>query len=235
MQEFEEDYYAILGVEPTATLEEIRAAYIALAKKLHPDRFPNDPEKKMQAQAEFGKVTRAHEVVTDTERRAEYDAFRKLLKERQAMVTVQGTPQAGTAEAQAQAAVLTEATKLKWAERHLARADEMFRKQKNHEAETAVKEALRLIPTDPRFHNKLAEIYMARGWKTLANTEIQTVLRLDPKNHEAKMLELKMKSMTRQETGGQQKKSGGKAEKSGGKTEKKGFLDQIKDLLNKKM
>jgi curved DNA-binding protein CbpA len=228
MQEFEEDYYAILGVEPQATLEEIRAAYIALAKKLHPDRFPNEPEKKIQAQAEFAKVTRAHEVIADVERRAEYDAFRKLLKERQAMVTVQGTPQVGTAEAQAQAAVLTEATKLKWAERHLARADEMFRKQKNHEAETAVKEALRLIPTDPRFHNKLAEIYLARGWKTLANTEIQTVLRLDPKNHDAKMLDMKLKSLTRQDSGTGPKKPSGK-------TEKKGFLDQIKEMLTKKI
>ena len=44
MQEFEEDYYAILGIESDASQEDIRKAYLSLAKKLHPDRFPNDPE-----------------------------------------------------------------------------------------------------------------------------------------------------------------------------------------------
>ncbi len=82
MQEFEEDSYAVLGVEESASQEEIRKAYLALAKKLHPDRFPNDAEKRLLAQSEFAKVSRAHDVVSDAERRAEYDVVRMLTRKR---------------------------------------------------------------------------------------------------------------------------------------------------------
>ncbi len=78
MQEFEEDYYAVLGVEETAPPEEIRKAFLRLAKKLHPDRYPNDAEKRALAQTEFAKVTRAHEIISDAQRRAEYDTLRSL-------------------------------------------------------------------------------------------------------------------------------------------------------------
>lgn len=82
MQGFEEDYYAILGVDEAAPPGEIRKAYLRLAKKLHPDRFPNDPEQRALAHTEFAKVTRAHDVVCDAQRRAEYDALRSLSKKR---------------------------------------------------------------------------------------------------------------------------------------------------------
>ena len=87
MQEFEEDYYATLGVEIDASQEEIRRAYLALAKKLHPDRFPNDAEQRAIAQKEFAKVTRAHDVIGDSERRGEYDALRSLAKRRSEIVS----------------------------------------------------------------------------------------------------------------------------------------------------
>jgi curved DNA-binding protein CbpA len=221
MQEFEEDYYDILGVAETATLEEIRSAYIQLAKKLHPDRFPNEPEKRSWAQAEFAKVTRAHDVVSDEARRDEYNAFRKLIKDRQQqIITMQGADaSSGAAATAAQAVVFTEETKSKWAEKHLLRADELFGRKIYHEAESALKEAIRLVPADTRFHNKLAEIYIARGWRTLAMTEIQTSIRLDPKNHEAKMLELKVKSMVTAAKPAQAKK---------------GFFDQFKGMMGGK-
>src|ERR1700733_6551369 len=84
MQEFEEDYYAVLGVDETAPTDEIRKAFLRLAKKLHPDRYPNDPEKRALAQTEFAKVTHAHEIVSDAQRRAEYDTLRSLSKRAQA-------------------------------------------------------------------------------------------------------------------------------------------------------
>lgn len=239
MQEFEEDYYAVLGVEESASQEEIRKAYLALAKKLHPDRFPNDPEKRLVAQSEFAKVSRAHDVVSDAERRAEYDAVRMLTRKRhsQTSLTAVGGETLEDTEAFKDGPLTStgnfmltgneteeENINIKWANKHLSRADDLYRRRNYKEAETALKEAIRLVPTDPRYHNKLAEVYLARGWKTLAMTEVQSALRNDPKNAEAKNLEAKVKALAREKTNSQQLK-----------TPKKGFFEQLKEILTRKL
>lgn len=222
MTEFEEDYYAILGLDETATAEDIRKAYLKLAKKLHPDRFPNDEQGKAGAQAEFRRVTQAQYVLGDQERKDEYDNLRQLAKVRQAVKTGNGHT-AGAANGSAAAPdAVTENINKKWAGKHFSRADDLYRRRKFQEAETAIKEAIRLVPNDPEFHNKLAEIYLARGWKTYAMTEIQAALRFDPKNPDAKNLEHKIRAMNREQT-------------TEPATGKKGFFDQLKEILNKKI
>lgn len=63
------DFYDVLGVRRAATLSEIRRAYQKRARQLHPDLNPGDPV----AADRFGAVSRAFEVLSDPERRAEYD------------------------------------------------------------------------------------------------------------------------------------------------------------------
>lgn len=229
MLEYNEDFYAVLGVEETAAPEEIRKAYLKLAKKLHPDRFPNDPEKRAEAQAEFSKVTRAHDVLSDAKQRDEYNALRTLAKTRsgQAVEASAG----GTATATATATEQKTDNKETWAQKHCDRANDLLRRKKFADAETAIKEAIRLNPNSAIFHSTLAEIHLARGWKTLATTAVQQALKLDPKSHEAKQVELKLKAG--QAKTGDPKKDAKNSDSSGG--EKKGFLDQLKELLNKKM
>lgn len=69
----EEDYYAILGIEKTATAEEIKKAYKQTAIKYHPDRNPGDKE----AEEKFKKAAEAYDVLRDPDKRARYDRFGK--------------------------------------------------------------------------------------------------------------------------------------------------------------
>lgn len=69
----EDDYYKILGVEKTATADEIKRAYKKTAIKYHPDRNPGDKE----AEEMFKKAAEAYDVLRDPDKRARYDQFGK--------------------------------------------------------------------------------------------------------------------------------------------------------------
>ncbi|AEV17025.1 Chaperone protein dnaJ 1 [Thermus sp. CCB_US3_UF1] len=63
------DYYAILGVSREATQEEIKRAYRKLALQYHPDRNPGDKA----AEERFKEINEAYAVLSDPEKRAQYD------------------------------------------------------------------------------------------------------------------------------------------------------------------
>ena len=65
------DYYKLLGVSKTATADEIKKAYRKLALKYHPDRNPDNK----QAEEKFKKISEAYAVLSDQEKRQQYDTY----------------------------------------------------------------------------------------------------------------------------------------------------------------
>jgi molecular chaperone DnaJ len=65
------DYYEILGVEKTASDEEIKKAYRKLAMQYHPDRNPDDKS----AEEKFKEAAEAYEVLSNSDKRSKYDRF----------------------------------------------------------------------------------------------------------------------------------------------------------------
>jgi curved DNA-binding protein len=67
------DYYKILGVDKSASQDDIKKAYRKLARKHHPDLNPNDKE----AHKKFQQINEAHEVLGEPENRKKYDQYGK--------------------------------------------------------------------------------------------------------------------------------------------------------------
>jgi len=66
------DYYESLGISRDADESEIKKAYRQKAKELHPDR---NPENRAKAEEDFKRIAEAYEVLSDSQRRAQYDRY----------------------------------------------------------------------------------------------------------------------------------------------------------------
>ncbi|MCR4788895.1 MAG: molecular chaperone DnaJ [Lachnospiraceae bacterium] len=71
MAETKRDYYEVLGVSKSADDAELKKAYRALAKKYHPDMNPGDAE----AEKKFKEASEAYAILSDPEKRKQYDQF----------------------------------------------------------------------------------------------------------------------------------------------------------------
>jgi len=65
------DYYEVLGVERTASEQDLKRAYRKLALELHPDRNPGDSD----AEEKFKEASEAYQVLSDGDKRAAYDRY----------------------------------------------------------------------------------------------------------------------------------------------------------------
>ena len=71
MAEQKRDFYEVLGVDKSASEDDLKKAYRKLAKANHPDLHPGDAE----AEARFKEINEAYEVLSDSDKRSRYDQF----------------------------------------------------------------------------------------------------------------------------------------------------------------
>lgn len=95
------DFYKVLGVAPTATLDEIHRTYRQRAKLVHPDL---NRDRREWAHDQFQRLNEAHDIIGDPERRIVYDQKRRLYQE---------LHRPGV-----RSAALAEASRAAWARRH---------------------------------------------------------------------------------------------------------------------
>ena len=188
-------YYEALGVEPTASAEEIRRAFRKLAKTFHPDNF--DGEARVRAEKRFQAITEAFNVLNRPNMREKYDREasrsstsaagmdRKEIARRLAAVGAKAYKNGKLAEA---------AEQLRLALDHdpeLARANYFMGLTlgrlpgRERDALRHLESASRLEPNNTVMKAEAASAYLASGMSSRAERLAQEVLALDPTNSKA--------------------------------------------------
>ena len=156
------NHYEVLGVQPTATAEEIKAAYIAAAKRFHSDAYSGQELGAARRVAEelFGRVSEAHTVLASQSSRANYDVY----LDRKA----KGLP--------------TDVGAILRAEGIFQKGETLFKAGKFDEAEAVFREAISLNHAEAEFHAYLGmSIYRGRGKTQEALELVGKALEMDPR------------------------------------------------------
>jgi len=145
------DYYALLEVGPGASDDEIKKGYYAMAKKYHPDRHHLPHLRKVQGLLEelFAKVTAAYQELSAPPSRRRYDGARQ----QKARAPNEGARDPGV---QSPAAPYTAPPEVV-ADRHYQQGYIHFERMEYFDAIQCLRECVRMIPGEPRYHKLLAK------------------------------------------------------------------------------
>jgi predicted Zn-dependent protease len=184
-----EDYYKLLGVQPSASAVEIRRAYARLARDKHPDRFI-DPGQKERAQTEFQEITTAFNALMNPRSRAEYDQTRDRPQPR--------TPEEIAEDAHSRALPLVEAGQLEEAVTllrtavHHAPGQAAYQAALGHalsrvpaaarEAVQVLEKAVQLDPRNVAVHVDLAAVLARQGLRLRAQKVLEAAQKLAPRD-----------------------------------------------------
>ncbi len=145
------DYYELLEVSPGASDDEIKKGYYAMARKFHPDRHHLPQLREVQGLLEelFAKVTVAYQELSDPASRRRYDGARHQKAREAAPPADSDNPGATPAPYAVPQEVV--------AERHYQQGYGHFERMEYFDAIQCLRECVRTIPGEPRYHKLLAK------------------------------------------------------------------------------
>jgi curved DNA-binding protein CbpA len=166
----EQNYYEMIGVAKNASMDDIRAAFMKLAAKWHPDRAPN-PVAKESYQRVFALVNEAHQTLSDETARTRYNRIAQ--------------DGGGTPASQRKVGAMLEASSL------AQKADIHHRRRDFAEAEKLAREAVALHREDPSVLTVLGAVLLERTDAASLDEATSTLIEavaLAPKNDRAQVL-----------------------------------------------
>lgn len=187
-----DDFYSILGISKTASMAEIKQAYLKMARDNHPDRF-REPAEREEADRRFQQITEAFNQLRDEKSRQEYD--RSLTKETR-------TPEEEArlyyknAELREQSKDYENALKFYYEAMRLqpGNLDYMMAagrilvmdKSKLRQAAELFTQAIEKHPDAPEPHLELGEVYLRTGMNVRAKRVFEAALKQFPNHPELK-------------------------------------------------
>jgi curved DNA-binding protein CbpA len=178
-------YYDLLGVNPSASNDEIKTGYYRLAKKLHPDhrRQERGEDDNARLDAIYLKIQEAYEVISSPARRRLYD-FR-LQSAAQAQASWDGRKPASADSSKGNVPTPTYSTE-QMAELHFDNGKRFFKEKRYHEAVESLRDAVRLNPTRADYHHVLGTVLAKnRRWRKQAEEHLGKAISLDRFNIES--------------------------------------------------
>jgi curved DNA-binding protein CbpA len=202
-------FYDILGVDPKAEDDELKHAYLRLAKSFHPDRFHSQGgELLKRIQNAFTEIAQAHETLKNLDTREMYDyRMRKELAEREKREAAGGGDDRETMDKERAAENFETGFSLLMDEdaeqaipflaraAHFAPKNPRYRayygkalssdESQRHKAEAEIQAAVRLDPNNPTFRLVLAEFFIQFNLLKRAEGELNRLLAIFPSNRDA--------------------------------------------------
>jgi tetratricopeptide (TPR) repeat protein len=222
-QQARKDYFTTLGLQPTATKEQVKAAFLTLAKVFHPDRLPPSlAPLAPKMSAVFEGIREAYETLYDDAKRAAWSAGQKA----QAQAAQARAPANQAGDLFKMGEVFFKKRDYRQAEEHFARAFALdnkaaslaaqawavymdpSRKAEAPNARTLMQRALSMDPACDRAHYQLGVIARVEGDMDRAERHFREAVRFNPRHLEANQ-ELRLVEMRKKKGDAPSPKKGG--------------------------
>ncbi|HEU4766639.1 MAG TPA: DnaJ domain-containing protein [Pyrinomonadaceae bacterium] len=188
-----ESYYDVLGVDTTASSDQMKAAYYDLARRYHPDRFRKaQPALLARLESAFARITQAYDTLRDEGLRGSYNSKLQARKKAQQLADSAPKPTTPVPTTPASTDASAGEPRISLAQRAENDFKEGYAALQEGQRKLATglfASAARLVPNEPRYRAYYGQMLAAdEQTRRAAETELQAAIKLDPQNAEYRIM-----------------------------------------------